>query len=137
MISLEEKRAMQEALGMVARGEKYVPKNKELAWLPEQVSAEERDTFTQAVKEAYESDASEFQYDGKTFSASFVKEDKTIRMKSGFGGKIGVYLGEQMVKSFADTRQAKVYMTYLESATKNESKKPFSIKLIERVVLVD
>lgn len=135
MISLEEKKAMQEALGMVSRGEKYVRPTK--TWIPQEISESEAPLFTQVVKEAYESDATEVVFNGETYAVSFVKENKEISMKPSFNGSVGVYLGEQLVKSLPDTRQAKVFMTYMQKSVQEQAKPSFNTKLIEKVTLVD
>lgn len=130
MIGTEELRKIREAMQMVSEG-KIVEKKNGPSWMPE--SVEDKDTFIQSIKEAYEAGKNMFSYGDVSYSVEFFKEDRTVSVKPGVFGKTNVLLGESVLKSFAESRQARVYATYIQEHVKTMAKTPFSVSLVKSV----
>lgn len=124
---------MTAALQQIKDGEKFTKVDKDLAWVPDSISEEHVQTFVEAVKSAYESDTTEFEFDGNKFEVEFVAEKRDLRLKPGFNGRTDVILNEQIIRSFNEVRQAKVFYTHLEHKMKNDPKKPFAKTLVKKV----
>lgn len=126
-------KAITEALSYMAKGEKYVAKDKTLSWVPATISEEKVQTFIQCVKEAYDQGSPEIDFEGTIYEVEFVKEGGEIRIAPGFAGKTNVTLNEQIIGSFHDVKQAKVFATYKEHALKTAPKKPFANTMVSSV----
>ena len=124
---------MTAAMQQVKAGEKFKVVDKELAWVPKTISEEKVQTFVEAVKSAYESDITEFEFDGNKFEVEFVAEKKDLRLKPGFNGRTDIILNEQIVRSFNEIRQAKVFYTHLENKLKTDPKKAFAKTSVKSV----
>ena len=132
MIGAEELKNIREAMQMVSEGktlEKKTPSTP--SWIPE--SIDDKNTFVQCVKEAYESGAKTFEYSDITYTVEFVKEDRTVSVKPGLYGKTNVLVGSRVIKSFTETRKARVYSAYLQEHVKNMQKPAFDMQLVKSV----
>lgn len=124
---------MTAAMQQIKDGEEFTTVDRELAWVPESIAKEEVQSFVEAVKSAYEADSTEVEFGGNKFEVEFVAERKELKLKPGFNGRTDVILNEQIIRSFQEVRQAKVFYTHLEHKVKNDPKKPFAKTLVKKV----
>ena len=127
---------MTAALQQIKDGEKFTKVDKDLAWVPESITEEQVGSFVEAVKSAYDADSTEVEFGGAKFSVEFIAEKKELRMKPGYAGRTDIMLNEQIVRSFNEVRQAKVFYTHLEHKIKNDPKKPFAKTLVKKVTSI-
>ena len=127
---------MSAAVEQIKNGEKFTKVDRDLAWVPSNITEEHVEPFLEAVKSTYESDSTEFEFAGQKFEVEFVPERKDLRLKPGFNGRTDVMLNEQIIRSFNEVRQAKVFYTHLEHKIKNDPKKPFEKTLVKKVTSI-
>lgn len=132
MIGYRELKAIRGAMQQVADGS-YQRQVAQPVWVAEGVTDEQMDAYKQAIKETYESGYSEFEFAGKKYAVSFVKEDKTVSIKPTVSGKVDVLVGGKSVRSFNEARQARVYAAQLTEMKKSEPKASFNTSLITSV----
>lgn len=124
---------MTAAMDQVRNGEKFVSTNKELAWVPETIEESKVQAFVEAVKSAYSSDETTVDFDGSTYKVDFVAERKDFSMKPGRNGQFDVVLNENVIRSFQEGRQAKVYLINKQHELNSAPKKAFSNSLVKSV----
>lgn len=125
--------AITDALSYMAQGKAYIRRDYTISWVPETISEEKAPAFIQAVRTAYEQDQTEMIFEDTKYEVQFVAEKHDLRIKPGFAGKTNVVLNEQIVKSFSDMRQAKVFYAFQEHALKTAPKKPFANTVVASV----
>jgi hypothetical protein len=124
---------MTAAMNQVRSGDKFVSVNRELTWVPETITESKVQTFVEAVKSAYASDETTVEFDGTTYQVDFVVERKDFSMKPGRNGQFDVVLNEQVLRSFQDNRQAKVYLVTKQHDMNTAPKKAFNNSLVKSV----
>ena len=124
---------MTAAMNQVRSGDKFVSVNRELTWVPETITESKVQTFVEAVKSAYASDETTVEFDGTTYQVDFVVERKDFSMKPGRNGQFDVVLNEQVLRTFQDNRQAKVYLVTKQHDMNTAPKKAFNNSLVKSV----
>lgn len=124
---------MTEAMSKVRQGEKFVSTDRELAWVPQSIEESKVSSFVAAVKSAYELNETKVEFDGKEYQVEFVAERSEWSMKPGKNGKFDVALNEQVMRSFHEVRQAKVYLVNKQHEMNNASKKAFAKTSVKSV----
>jgi|TARA_B110000971_G_scaffold47738_1_gene47815 hypothetical protein len=124
---------MTAAMNQVRSGDKFVSVNRELTWVPETITESKVQTFVEAVKSAYASDETTVEFDGTTYQVDFVVERKDFSMKPGRNGQFDVVLNEQVLRSFQDNRQAKVYLVTKQHDLNGAPKKTFNNSLVKSI----
>jgi len=124
---------MTAAMNQVRSGDKFVSVNRELTWVPQTITESKVQTFVEAVKSAYASDETTVEFDGTTYQVDFVVERKDFSMKPGRNGQFDVVLNEQVLRTFQDNRQAKVYLVTKQHDMNTAPKKAFNNSLVKSV----
>lgn len=125
------------ALDDMAEGKVKVSGLKDsIKWIPSDVSEEDASKFVSSIKESYDNGTDTVKFSDKEYKIQYVKEDKTISIKPGIYGKTSVLLGEQVVKTFTDARQARVFAIHLEKSEKQKQKPKFQTSLVKSITSV-
>jgi len=117
---------MTAAMEQVRNGDKFISVDKELAWVPTSIEESKVQAFVEAVKSAYELNETLVEFDDASYKVEFVKERNNFSLKPGHNGKFDVALNEQVIRSFQEVRQAKVYLANKQHEMNNAPKKAFT-----------
>jgi hypothetical protein len=124
---------MTAAMDQIRSGEKFVSVNRELAWVPKNIEESKVQTFVEAVKSAYNSGETSVEFDDATYQVEFVAERNDWSLKPGIYGRFDVALNEQVVRTFREVRQAKVFLVQKQHDSNHAPKKAFENSLVKSV----